>query len=199
MAIRLETISAGLVKPLWVRNDHDLRTVMSAIHKSPVSTIDQPHAIEVKVIGLVCDEQGDPQVHGGIEKALYMYPQEHYPFWSRLLSESKGVSMHLEHGYLGENLTISGLTEEDVFVGDRFRIGQIECMVTKLREPCYKFTAKTGVAKAAKAMLEQARSGWYLRVLQPGLIQAGDEVTLIPGPREISIAQQNRDLLQKRG
>ncbi len=194
MTIRLETISAGLVKPLWVRDGEDLRTVISAINKTPVSTIIQPQAIEVTATGVFGDEQADPQVHGGTEKALYMYPQEHYPFWSSLLSEAKGQSIHLEHGYLGENLTISGLTEHDVYVGDRLRIGAIECAVTKLREPCYKFTAKTGVASVAKAMIQGARSGWYVRVLQGGRIQAGDAITVIPGPRECSIAQQNHAL-----
>lgn len=197
MAIRLETISAGLAKPLWVRDGEDLRTVVSAINKTPISTIIQPQAVEVTVTGIVGDEQADPQVHGGTEKALYMYPQEHYPFWSTLLSEAKGQSIHLEHGYLGENLTISGLSEHDVYVGDRLRIGAIECAVTKLREPCYKFTAKTGVITAAKAMIQGARSGWYLRVLHQGIIQAGDAITVIPGPRECSIAQQNRALLHQ--
>jgi len=197
MAIRLETISAGLAKPLWIRDGEDLRTVISAINKTPVSTIIQPHTIEVTATGVVGDEQADPQVHGGTEKALYMYPQEHYPFWSSLISEAKGQSLHLEHGYLGENLTVSGISEHDVYVGDRLRIGAIECVVTKLREPCYKFTAKTGVATAAKAMIQSARSGWYLRVLQVGFIQAGDAITIIPGPRECSIAQQNRTLLQR--
>jgi MOSC domain-containing protein YiiM len=197
MAIRLETISAGLAKPLWIRDGEDLRTVISAINKTPVSTIIQPNAIEVTASGIVGDEQADPQVHGGTEKALYMYPQEHYSFWSSLLSETKGQSIHLEHGYLGENLTISGLTEHDIYIGDRLRIGAIECAVTKLREPCYKFTAKTGIATAAKAMIQGARSGWYLRVLQGGRIQAGDTITVIPGPREYSIAQQNHALLHR--
>jgi MOSC domain-containing protein YiiM len=197
MAIRLETISAGLAKPLWIRDGEDLRTVISAINKTPVSTIIQPNAIEVTASGIVGDEQADPQVHGGTEKALYMYPQEHYSFWSLLLSEAKGQSIHLEHGYLGENLTISGLTEHDIYIGDRLRIGAIECAVTKLREPCYKFTAKTGVATAAKAMIQGARSGWYLRVLQGGRILAGDTIRVIPGPRECSIAQQNHALLHR--
>jgi MOSC domain-containing protein YiiM len=197
MTILLETISAGLVKPLWVRDGEDLRSVISAINKTPVSTIIQPQAIEVTASGIVGDEQADPQVHGGTEKALYMYPQEHYSFWSSLLSEAKGQSIHLEHGYLGENLTISGLTEHDIYVGDRLRIGAIECAVTKLREPCYKFTAKTGVATAAKAMIQGARSGWYLRVLQGGRILAGDTIRVIPGPRECSIAQQNHALLHR--
>jgi MOSC domain-containing protein YiiM len=197
MAIRLENISAGLVKPLWVRDDNELRTIMSGIYKTPISTLTNPQLIEVTRAGIVGDEQADPQAHGGTEKALYMYPQEHYPFWSSLLSEAKGQSIHLEHGYLGENLTISGLTEHNVYVGDRLRIGAIECAVTKLREPCYKFTAKTGVASVAKAMIQGARSGWYLRVLQVGFIQAGDAITIIPGPRECSIAQQNHVLLHR--
>jgi MOSC domain-containing protein YiiM len=196
MVIRLETISTGRVKPLWVRDSNELRSVMSGIDKRPVSTASQPTAIEVSASGICGDEQADHLAHGGIEKALYVYPQEHYSHWTALLSLHRIRPIHLEHGYFGENLTISGLLEDQVYIGDRFLMGCIECAVTKLREPCYKFTAKTGFPRAAKEMLQTTKSGWYLRVMQAGFIQAGDEITVIAGPRHTSIAAQNRALLQ---
>jgi MOSC domain-containing protein YiiM len=197
MPIRIEAISAGVIKPLWIREDDELRSVQSGIDKRPVSTIADPIAIEVKHTGITCDEQADPIAHGGIEKALYVYPQEHYSFWTELLSKERSTPLELMPGYFGENLTISGLLENEVYVGDRLLIGAIECAVTKLREPCYKFTAKTKFSGAAKTMVKTARSGWYLRVLKPGFIQAGDAITLMPGPRQISIASQNQALIQK--
>ncbi len=197
MPIRVEAISAGLVKPLWIREDEELRSVQSGIDKSPISTIADPITIEVNCTGLIGDEQADPVAHGGLEKALYVYPQEHYSFWAELLSKERSTPLELKPGYFGENLTISGLLENEVYVGDRLLIGAIECAVTKLREPCYKFTAKTKFSGAAKTMVKTAKSGWYLRVLKPGCIQAGDAITLMPGPRQISIACQNQALLQK--
>jgi MOSC domain-containing protein YiiM len=104
--------------------------------------------------------------------------------------------MDLPHGYFGENLTISGLTEDSVFVGDRWQVGGIECVVVKLRTPCYKFTARTGVNTVGKEMVRTARSGWYLSIISPGSICAGDAITVIPGPREISILSQNQKLLK---
>ena len=199
MPIRVEAISAGLVKPLWIREDEELRSVQSGIDKSPISTIADPITIEVNYTGLIGDEQADPVAHGGLEKALYVYPQEHYSFWAELLSKERSTPLELKPGYFGENLTISGLLENEVYVGDRLLIGAIECAVTKLREPCYKFTAKTKFARAAKTMVKTAKSGWYLRVLKTGLIQAGDVITVIPGPRQMSIANQNQALLQKLG
>lgn len=194
---RIESISAGIVTPLWVRDGSDLRTVMSAIKKSPISTLNNPVRIEVRATGISGDEQADQIAHGGLEKALYAYPIEHYQHWSNFLSKASNKSIDLQHGYFGENLTISGLLEDAVFIGDRWQIGEIECVVVKLRTPCYKFTAKTGVNTVAKEMISTATSGWYLRVIQTGSIQAGDVIEVIPGPRETSILKQNQVLLNQ--
>ncbi len=196
MIPRIETISAGLVAPLWVREDHELRSVMSGIKKSPISTLAKPCPIEITASGIASDEQADHLAHGGIEKALYAYPIEHYPHWTNYLSEAKKTAMDLPHGYFGENLTISGLLEDSVFVGDRWQMGGVECVVVKLRTPCYKFTARTGVSTVGKEMIRTARSGWYLRVLQLGSICPGDAITVVPGPRETSILEQNQALLK---
>jgi len=193
---RIESISAGVVVPLWVRENGELHSVMSGIKKSVISTLTNPSAIEITASGIARDEQADHLAHGGIEKALYAYPIEHYPHWTNYLSQAKKTVMDLPHGYFGENLTISGLTEDSVFVGDRWQVGGIECVVVQLRTPCYKFTARTGVNTVGKEMVRTARSGWYLSIISPGSICAGDAITVIPGPREISILSQNQKLLK---
>jgi len=193
---RIESISAGVVVPLWVREDGELRSVMSGIKKSAISTLANPSAVAITASGITSDEQADHLAHGGIEKALYAYPLEHYPHWIDYLSDAKKTAMDLPHGYFGENLTISSLTEDSVFVGDRWQVGGIECVVVKLRTPCYKFTARTGVNTVGKEMVRTARSGWYLRIISLGTICAGDAITVIPGPRETSISEQNQALLK---
>jgi MOSC domain-containing protein YiiM len=196
MMPRIESISAGVVVPLWVREDGELRSVMSGIKKSAISTLANPSAVAITASGITSDEQADHLAHGGIEKALYAYPLEHYPHWIDYLSDAKKTAMDLPHGYFGENLTISGLTEDSVFVGDRWQVGGIECVVVKLRTPCYKFTARTGVNTVGKEMVRTGRSGWYLRIISLGSICAGDAITVIPGPRETSISEQNQALLK---
>ena len=193
---RIESISAGVAVPLWVREDGELRSVMSGIKKSVISTLTNPSAIEITASGIARDEQADHLAHGGIEKALYAYPIEHYPHWTDYLSQAKKTTVDLPHGYFGENLTISGLREDSVFVGDRWQVGGIECVVMKLRTPCYKFPARTGVNTVGKEMIRTARSGWYLRIIGLGSICAGDVITVITGPQEISILAQNQDLLK---
>lgn len=195
--MRVLTISIGKVAPLHGADHPEFTIVPSAIHKLPVSQIANPKPILIGVLGLDGDEQADLSVHGGIEKAVYAYPSEHYDFWNTLLSQQSLQTIVLNHGALGENLTITGLLEADVYVGDRWRIGTVELAVVKLREPCFKFNAKLRFNGAAKAMLKNAFSGWYLRVLKPGLISAGDLIEVTPGPREISIAQQNKLLMNK--
>lgn len=195
--MRVLTISIGKVAPLPGVDHPEFTVVPSAINKLPVSQIANPKPILIGVLGLDGDEQANLSVHGGVEKAVYAYPSEHYDFWNTLLSQHNQQTIVLNHGALGENLTITGLLEPHVYIGDRWRIGTVELAVVKLREPCFKFNAKLRFNGAAKAMLKNAYSGWYLRVLKPGLITAGDLIEVTPGPREISIAQQNKLLMNK--
>ena len=104
----------------------------------------------------------------------------------------------LQYGSIGENFTIEGLLEPEVFVGDKLIIGELEFVVVKLREPCFKFNAAVGYKGASKAMLQSGFSGWYLRVVKTGILTAGTPITVVPGAREISIAQQNQKLLNNR-
>ncbi|ANJ00436.1 sulfurase [Polynucleobacter wuianus] len=196
--MKLISISSGKVLPLFGNHHPNYKSVVSAIHKKSISNLQNPIAIEINTLGVKGDEQADLSVHGGIEKAIYVYPSEHYEFWNALLTRETKKPTSLEYGAIGENFTIEGLLETDVFVGDKLLIGELEFLVVKLREPCFKFNAALGYKGASKAMLQSGFSGWYLRVLKTGVLTAGAKITLVPGPRNTSIAQQNKNLLNSR-
>jgi MOSC domain-containing protein YiiM len=170
---------------------------MSGIKKSSISNIDQANPVDINTLGVMGDEQADLSVHGGLEKAIYVYPQEHYPFWNALLSRELKTPFDLQPGAMGENFTITGLLEADVFVGDRLQIGDLEFIVTKLREPCFKFNAKMRYKGAAKAMLQSGHCGWYMRVITPGTLIAGSQISHRPGKQETAIADQVRAILKR--
>ena len=180
-------------------NHHpDYKSIPSAIRKTNISNLENNTKIQISNLGVQGDEQADLSVHGGIEKAVYVYSVEHYIFWNELLTRELKKPVSLQHGALGENFTIEGLLETQIFVGDKLQIDDVEFAVTKLREPCFKFNAALGYKGAAKAMVQSGYSGWYLRVLKTGAVSAGSKIYLIPGPRNTSIAQQNQNLLIKR-
>jgi len=183
--------------PLFGSHHANYSTVASAIEKKSVSNLDTPTPIEITRLGVAGDEQADLSVHGGLEKAIYVYPIEHYAFWSELLSRETKKSVNLPLGALGENFTIEGLLETEIFVGDQMQIGALQFTVVKLREPCFKFNAKMKYKGAAKAMLQSGFSGWYLRVNQTGALAAGAEISVVPGQRLTSIADQNLALFNR--
>jgi MOSC domain-containing protein YiiM len=195
--MRLLSISVGKVAPLFGNHHPDYKSVASAIHKKSISTLVNPLSIEIGSLGVKGDEQADLKVHGGLEKAVYVYPVEHYAFWNELLTRERKKLTVLEHGAIGENFTIEGLLETEVFVGDKLFIGDLEFAVVKLREPCFKFNAKLAYKGASKAMVQSGFCGWYLRVLKTGALAAGAQITVVPEARDISIAQQNQKLLHK--
>jgi len=184
--------------PLFGNHHPDYKSVASAIRKKNVSNLENPLPVEIHSLGITGDEQADLSVHGGIEKAIYVYPAEHYAFWNELLSRETKKPTLLNHGAIGENFTIEGLLETEVFIGDKLLIGDLEFVVVKLREPCFKFNATLGYKGAAKAMVQSGFCGWYLRVLKTGTMAAGAQITIIPGARDTSISEQNRNLLQHR-
>ena len=190
--MRLLSISSGKVMPLFGSHHPNYSTVASAINKQAISTLASPAPVEITRLGVAGDEQADPSVHGGIEKAIYVYPIEHYAFWNELLTRETKKSVELPLGAFGENFTIEGLLETEIFVGDQMQIGDLQFTVVKLREPCFKFNAKMGYKGAAKAMLQSGFSGWYLRVNQTGALSAGAEIQVLPGQRITSIADQNQ-------
>ncbi len=184
--------------PLFGNHHPDYKSVASAIRKKSVSNLEDPLPVEIHSLGVKGDEQADLSVHGGIEKAIYVYPVEHYAFWNELLSRETKKPTLLNHGAIGENFTIEGLLETEVFIGDKLLIGDLAFVVVKLREPCFKFNATLGYKGATKAMVQSGFCGWYLRVLKTGTLAAGAQITIIPGAKDTSIAEQNRNLLQHR-
>jgi MOSC domain-containing protein YiiM len=140
-------------------------TLRSSINKVPV-----PGRVRVTRLKLEGDGQADLKVHGGVDKAVYAYPGEHYPLWIQDLGET------LPHGWFGENLTLQGLTEETVRIGDVFRIGTALFEVSQPRTPCRTLEAKSGRKGFARRFAKSGRSGFYLRVLEEGEVGAGDPV-----------------------
>lgn len=184
--MKVLNISVGTVRDLFVPQSDAMRRVATGIHKQAVEG-----PVAVGKLGLAGDEQADLTVHGGLNKAVYAYPSEHYAFWKTQRTAALKREEPLAAGSMGENLTLQGLLESDVWIGDRLRIGGVLLQVTEPRHPCYKFNAKMGFGHAAKMMLQSGYSGFYLRVLETGEIAAGDAVELIAGPRETSIVQIN--------
>ncbi len=195
--MRIISISPGKIAPLFGIDHPDHRVVNSGIKKEVVSSLSHPLSIKVRTVGLDGDEQADFSVHGGLEKAIYAYPSEHYPFWNELLSREVKRTSPIGFGFVGENLSVEGFFEDAVWVGDNWQIGDVELEVVKLREPCFKFNARMGYKGASKAMIQSTRSGWYLKVHKGGSIKAGDVIVVTPGRREMSIQQQNHFLLRK--
>jgi MOSC domain-containing protein YiiM len=144
--------------------------VRTSIWKSPV-----PGRVAVWRTNLAGDEQSDLSVHGGVEKAVYLYPHEHYAFWRTELPE-----VELGFGQFGENLTSAGLLESEVSIGDRLRIGSAELQVTQPRVPCFKLGLRFGRPDLVKLFLRAGRSGFYLAVLREGELGAGDAIERIP-------------------
>ena len=162
------------------------RQVLTGIVKRSVSG-----PVEARPLGLTGDEQADLSVHGGLSKAVYAYPVEHYPFWQTVRGQARAAawSEPLPHGFMGENLTICGLLENEVFVGDVLRFANCELAVSEPRFPCFKFNAVMGFNQAAKLMVANAWCGFYLAVRVPGTVAAGETFELIHGPREVTISE----------
>ena len=163
------------------------RTVRSGIGKQ---TVNGP--VAVAALGLEGDEQNDLSVHGGLTKAVYAMPCQHLAWWSAQ-RRAAGVSMldeSFEPGQLGENLSLEGVDEQEIFIGDRLRLeGGVVLRVTEPRQPCSKFNAVLGYERASKEMVQFGRCGFYLAVEVGGQLCAGQGFDVWPGLRETSIAQ----------
>ena len=149
-------------------------------------------------LGLEGDEQVDLTVHGGQDKALYAYPEEHYDFWgqARETKESK-LSIFSSPGALGENLATRGLNEKHVYLGDLWEIGEVTLQVTQPREPCFKFNAVTGDKYASKKMADSGFCGWYMAVITPGILNAGEAIRVVPGSRQQTVGQAFKQKLRR--
>lgn len=180
----MKILSVNCSLAQWI--DVGGRRVLSAIGKRPTAG-----PVPVGPLGLQGDEQADQSLHGGLSKAVYAYPQQHYAFWQTVRAQAK-VSLWdepLPPGTLGENLTVEGLSEDRLWIGDRLHLPGCVLTVSEPRFPCFKFAAAMGFAQAVKLMVQSGYCGSYLAVLEPGTVQAGDAIDLVPGPREVSIRE----------
>ena len=159
------SVQVGHVAPLGPRR------VPSAFVKRPISG-----RVMVQRLGLVGDQQADLRAHGGPDKAVYCYPIEHYAKW---LAERPSAEALLVPGGFGENLTTLGFDEDGVCIGDILSIGSVTAQVAQPRTPCFKLGLRFANMQMLRAMTRSGRSGWYLRVLEPGLVEAGASITTI--------------------
>jgi MOSC domain-containing protein YiiM len=189
--MKVLSINVGRAQALALKDG----SVMSAIGKSPVQAED---ALRVHRLGIEGDEQADLSVHGGLSKAVYAYPHEHYSVWAGMVGQSsmKGSTScqvlqdgALRFGAFGENLTLQGLTEKQVWVGDQLHFADCVLAVTEPRLPCFKFNLRMGFSHAAKMMVQSGTCGYYLAVLREGTIAAGESFEVKPGARELSITE----------
>lgn len=182
MAGTLVSLNRALARPMTI----DGREVMTGIGKRPVDG-----AVTVGPLGLAGDEQADLSVHGGPGKAVYAYPSEHYPFWQTVRAQASAAAWgaELPPGAIGENLTLAGLLEDQVCIGDVLRFADCELAVSGPRFTCFKFNAAMGFSQASKLMAANGWCGFYLAVRRPGTLRAGAAFELIHGPREVGISE----------
>ncbi len=182
--MRIETIQVG--KPKTIASDWT-----TAIYKSPVQG-----PVFLSKYNLEGDKQADLTVHGGLDKAVNVYPVEHYKYWNqraRFLFR-KRISLPSPHnGAFGENFTVSGLTENDVCIGDIYQIDGCIVEVSQPRQPCWKLARKFNQEKLPFWIQQTGKTGWYLRVLQEGHVQSSDLFELAERSNPTwSIAEANK-------
>lgn len=161
----LRAVHVGRVAPLGPEN------VPSAYFKQAVTG-----RVAAGPMGLAGDDQADKKVHGGVDKAVYAYPSEGYAAW---VEDFPTRARTLAPGGMGENLVTAGLSEDDLRIGDILRVGSATLQVTQPRQPCFKLGLYHREPKMVRRMIETGRCGWYLRVLEPGDLGAGDRIEVI--------------------
>lgn len=180
--MRVSSVNVGSARPVRMGG----RNILTAIGKTPVRG-----PVLVTRLGLEGDEQADLSVHGGLDKAVYAYPAEHRAFW-QAQRQAHGASLFdevLPPGFFGENLSLEGLLEDAVWIGDELHFPGCVLRVSAPREPCFKFSTVMGLPHAGRLMVERNCPGFYLAVLQPGHIQAGDAFTVVSGVRGLRVTE----------
>ena len=160
--MKLLSVNVGLPREINVHG----KTVRTSIWKNPVQG-----RVHVSTLNLDGDQQSDLTVHGGVDKAVYLYPSEHYAFWRAQLPE-----IELPWGVFGENFSAEGILEDQIRVGDRLRVGSAEFIVTQPRMPCYKLGIRFNRPDIVKRFLQSKRTGFYLAVLREGEVAEGDAI-----------------------
>lgn len=174
--MKVVSINVGLPRRVPWRG----RTIETSIFKAPIAG-----RVHIRHHNIDGDEQSDLSVHGGADKAVYAYPTEHYAFWGRELPNAA-----LPWGAFGENFSTEGLLEHDVCIGDRYRVGTVELVVTQPRTPCYKLGIRFGRSDMVKRFQQSGRSGFYLAVEREGEAGAGDVVErLARDERHLTVAE----------
>jgi MOSC domain-containing protein YiiM len=177
----IEAVCTGTARPF-----HGAET--SAIAKRPREGLVQIHAD-----GLAPDEQADRTVHGGPEMALHLYPLDHHDWWRGQIGDHPALD---EPGAFGSNLAVRGLSEEHVHIGDRFRLGTALIEISQPRQPCWKIEHRFGAKGMVTAVVQSGRSGWYFRVIEPGEVQAGDQMQRVAiGAENWTVARAFRALV----
>ena len=186
--MRLVSVNVGLPREVAWKG----RSVSTGIFKEPVQG-----RVMLRRLNLDGDRQADLSVHGGADKAVYAYPAEHYNYWR---DELAGMEMPFGPvGMFGENFTTEGLVEDAVNIGDRFRIGAAELVVTQPRLPCYKLGLKFGRDDMGKRFLASGRTGFYFSVFREGEVEPGDAVALIDrDPNRVAVPDITRLYVSKR-
>jgi len=177
----VEAVCTGTARPF---NGAEL----SAIAKRP-----REGMVQVLEQGLAPDEQADRTVHGGPEMALHLYPLDHHAWWRGIIGEHPALD---EPGGFGSNLAVTGLTEDMVHIGDRFRLGTALIEVSQPRQPCWKIEHRFGHKGMVAQIVTTGRCGWYFRVLETGEVAAGDSLERIAiGAADWSVARVFRALV----
>jgi MOSC domain-containing protein YiiM len=174
--MRVLSVNVGLPREVSWRG----KPVTTGIFKEPVGD-----RVPIRALNLDGDRQADLRVHGGRDKATYAYPSEFYELWSRERPE-----LAFGPGRFGENLTTEGLLDSDVSIGDRFRVGTAELVVTQPRLPCFKLGIRMGRDEFVTEFLERGLYGFYLGVVREGEVEAGDSIVeLARDPRGFRVTE----------
>ena len=163
--MKLISVNVGMPREINIGG----KTVRTSIWKNPVQG-----RVHVSTLNLDGDQQSDLTVHGGVDKAVYLYPSEHYAYWRAELPE-----VQLPWGAFGENFSAEGILEDQIRIGDRLRVGSVDFLVTQPRMPCYKLGIRLNRRDIVKRFLASKRTGFYLAVLREGEVGQGDEIDFI--------------------
>ena len=181
----IQAICTGTARPF---NGAEL----SAIVKRPREGV-----VQLLKEGFAPDEQADRRVHGGPEKAVHLYPLDHHDVWREELEEETALAFLDQPGAFGSNLSVADITEDEVFIGDQFRLGTAVIEVNQPRQPCWKVDHRFGVKGMTARIVKTGRSGWYFRVLETGDVEAGDTLERITeGHGDWSVARVFTALIQ---
>jgi len=191
--MKLISVNVGLPREITVGG----KSVKTSIWKNPVEG-----RLHVSKLNLDGDQQSDLSVHGGVDKAVYVYPSEHYSYWRTQLPD-----VELPWGAFGENFTSEGIREDETRIGDRMRVGSAEFMVTQPRMPCFKLGIRFNRRDMVKRFLASKRTGFYLAVIREGEVKNGDAIEFIEKQETgvtitdivnlYSVDSQNQELLRR--